>query len=502
MIALAHTPAWQALAEDVPRASTLEIAKLVEWESDRADRMMPELQGILFDLTRQRADARVMERLQQLALQQDVAGHMRRQMAGEPVNASEGRAAWHTALRAQNPPAEVASVLAQMRELSQKLRADKNLRHVVHIGIGGSDLGPRLVYEALAGLHDGPEVHFVANVDPDDMDPLLMRLDPARTIVTVASKTFATSETLLNLRGIRMWLKGHDEHVYAITANTQAAVAQGFAADHVLPLWDWVGGRFSVWSAVGMPIALAFGFDVFEAFLAGARAADHHAATAAPERNIPLLMALLGVWNRCFLGMPVLAVVPYGQRLAGLVPYLQQVIMESNGKGVDLTGRTGAYDGASVVFGQPGTNAQHAFFQMLHQGLTPIPCEFVAARDPAGCPARHKPLLANMLAQARALMIGDAGGGDPQRLCPGNRPSVTIVLPRVDAASLGTLMAVYEHRTVAEAVLMGINPYDQFGVELGKTIAKDLLAPQGVLEQNQTLDKSTIKLIFHTFLGK
>jgi len=494
---LRTSQAWLALETQAPQARNLNIASLLQAEAGRTDRMMLPLGDAIFDFSKHLADAKILQLLEAFATQQDVAGNFARMFVGDVMNKTENRAVLHTALRSSNPPAVVADCLARMKILADTVRADASIKHIIHIGIGGSDLGPRLVCNALAGMHEGPQMHFVANVDPDDLDPLLMSLDPADVLVTVASKTFTTHETMLNLKAVRMWMRDRDDRIIALTANTQAAIDMGIAPARILPLWDWVGGRYSVWSAIGLPIALAFGFDVFSDFLRGAEMADAHVSTTPYARNVPVLMALLEIWYRNFLKCPAQAVVPYAQRLADLPSYLQQLAMESNGKRVDTDGSAVDYETAGVVFGQVGNSAQHAFFQMLHQGTDIIPCDFIAAVTPWGCPARHKVLVTNMLAQSRALMLGKAG--TPAQICPGNRPSTTILLPRLDAYNLGLLLAVYEHKTAALGWLWNINSFDQFGVELGKALTKELLALKGDLEQNELLDLSTSKLIFHTF---
>ncbi|NBX65587.1 MAG: glucose-6-phosphate isomerase [Proteobacteria bacterium] len=500
MTILASSPAWKALEAHAKTAADIDITRSLESEKNRIEAMGLKLGGVFFDFSKNQVSSETMLLLKALAEQQDVAGWFRRMMAGEVINHTEGRAVLHTALRENLPSKEVRDCLAQMERIANAIRADKTITDVVHIGIGGSDLGPRMVCEALSGLHEGPRMHFAANVDPDDLDPILMGLDPSKTLISVASKTFTTQETMLNLKAARMWLKGRDDRIVALTANVKAAAEMGITEDRVLPLWDWVGGRFSVCSAVGLPIAISCGFDVFKSFLAGAHAADEHVATAPYALNIPVTMALLSVWYRSFLGYQALALVPYSARLSKFSDYMQQLSMESNGKAVDREGNRVDYKTAPVVFGQPGTNGQHAFFQMLHQGPDVIPVDFIGAAESQGCPARHKVLIANMFAQSRALMLGRKGPAE--RSCPGNRPSTTIILPKIDAYHVGLLLAVYEHKTAAEGFLWNLNSFDQFGVELGKELAKELLAQGNDIKQNETLDLSTNKLIFHTFQGK
>ena len=435
---LTSSTAWQALVAQQAQMTDTSIADLVAREPGRMDAMCMTIGDVLVDFSKHLADATTMDLLRTLALHQDVMGWFERMCAGELVNVTEGRAAVHTLLRNPYAPAEVADVLARMKTLAEDIRTS-NVRDVVHIGIGGSDLGPRLVYDALCDITTGPRVHFVSNVDPDDLARVLKSLDPATTFVTVASKTFTTHETMLNLQAAIDWL-GNTTRIVALTANAPEAVKLGIEADHILPMWDWVGGRFSVWSSIGFPVIVGCGFDAFQALLAGAYAADQHARTAAPEQNIPLTMALLGVWYRNFWGAGAHAVLPYSQRMAHFPAYLQQLEMESNGKSVTRDGQMCAYATAPVIFGQPGTNGQHAFYQMLHQGADIIPCDFIGAVKPALTTPKaleqHRVLMANMLAQSRGLMLGRHGVEFP-KICPGNRPSATILLPVLDAYNLG-----------------------------------------------------------------
>jgi glucose-6-phosphate isomerase len=420
----------------------------------------------VFDLSKNLVTQETLDLLVAFARQQDVKKNFAAQFAGEKMNASENHAVLHTALRTDDAPAEVHETLARMKKLSTSIRADKSIRDVVHIGIGGSDLGPRMVCAALPA--SGPRVHFVASVDPHDLQTALKDAKPESTLVIAVSKTFTSQETIINLHAARTWLK-NDSRVIAVTANESAAKGEGIRAENILPMWDWVGGRFSVWSAVGLSVAISAGFDAFEQLLAGARRADSHVSITPLDKNIPVLMALLTIWYRNFLKYAAMAVVPYGDALALLPSYLQQLEMESNGKRIDRQGNLCTYETAPVTFGMVGPNAQHAFMQMIHQGTGIIPCDFIGVAD------AHPILMANMKAQAQALMRGrhtDAA----HAACPGNRPSTTITLPRLDPASLGLLLAIEEHKTAALGYLWNINSFDQFGVELGKTLAKELLA--------------------------
>lgn len=465
---------------------------------------------IFADLSKNLIDARAESLLLQMARETGFENHRNALLAGEAVNSTERRAAWHTLLRRpglgesgadQGIEAEVAAVQANMLAFADQMRADTAITDVVNIGIGGSDLGPRMAVQALrsAGFTSGPRVHFIANGDAHELIELLPRLRAAHTLFIVASKTFGTAETLQNASAARDWFvaQGGGEvarHFVGVTCNEQAACE--FGVGRVFPLWDWVGGRYSLWSAVGLPLAISLGGDGFRALLAGASAMDEHFANAPLETNLPLRLALLDVWQRDFLGMRTRCVNPYHQGLRRLPAYLQQLEMESNGKGVDARGRVLPFQTSPVVWGEAGSNGQHAFFQMLHQGPDVVQVEFIAVRDPAhGLRDQHRCLLANAMAQARALMIGQADPGG-HRSFPGNRPSTFLLLERIEPASLGALLALYEHRVFSSGSLWGINSFDQWGVELGKTLAADL-APRLVSGDATGLDASTAGLLSH-----
>ncbi len=439
--------------------------------------------------------------------------------AGEKINLSEARPALHTALRqAGDAPVMVDGhdVLPLIRATQQRMRAltesvrsggrtggtGQPFTDIVHLGIGGSDLGPRLVCDVLAAAPatDAPRMHFVSNVDPAQLSRALQGLVPARTLIVVTSKTFTTLETITNAHAARAWLVAAlptadvASHFVAATAHVDAAVAFGIARDDVLPLWDWVGGRYSLWSAAGLAIPLALGWPAFAALLAGAARMDTHFRTAPLDANLPVLAGLVGYWNARVLNHRQRVVVPYAQRLAALPAYLQQLVLESNGKSVTRDGEPVTGPTAPGVWGATGTDSQHAFFQWLHQGTDEVPVEFVVplrATHPLG--QQQTQLVANALAQAQALLEGRDDDALRQSLaprlsgaaldaaiaarrCPGNRASTTLLLPRLDAVELGALLAFYEHRTFVEATLFGINAFDQWGVELGKQLAVPMAA--------------------------
>jgi glucose-6-phosphate isomerase len=446
------------------------------------------------DFSRQRLDHAVLDDLGGWARASGFDERRADLFAGRIVNPTEGRPALHTALRGVGGDAAVASAVSaqldRLRTLATRLRSGglpgfrgTPVRALVCIGIGGSDLGPRLVHDALREP-DGFDVRFVANVDPDDLARELAGLDPATTAFAVVSKTFTTRETLANAHAARAWLvaggcppESVPAQTIGITAAPEAARRAGILPELLLEFWDWVGGRYSLWSTVGLGIAAGCGPDVFDALRDGAAAIDRHFRDAPVGRNLPARLGLVSVWNRSFLGLPSQAVIPYAERLRLLPAWLQQLVMESNGKSATLAGGTTALPTSPVVWGTSGTNAQHSFFQQLHQGPDVVPVDFVVARESRTRPVdptdeRHRILVANCLAQAAALALGrEPADGDVHRAFPGDRPSTLITLPRLDAASLGALLACYEHATFTAALVLGINPFDQFGVEYGKVMA-------------------------------
>ncbi|WP_028603677.1 glucose-6-phosphate isomerase [Ottowia thiooxydans] len=478
-------------------------------DEQRFERFSQQAPYVFADLSKNLIDARAQELLLQLARECGFEDHRQALLTGEEVNTAEQRAAWHTLLREPYSPGredasqglreEVATSLADMLAFAEAVRADASITDVVNIGIGGSDLGPRMAAQTLraAGVTSGPRVHFVANGDGHEISELLPALDAAHTLFIVVSKTFGTAETLLNAKAARQWFLaqgGTDvaRHFVGVTCNVEAA--SQFGISRVFSIWDWVGGRYSLWSAVGLPLAIAIGSEGFRALLAGASAMDQHFASAPIETNLPLRLALLDVWQCDFLGLRSRCVAPYHHGLRRLPAYLQQLEMESNGKGVDASGRALSFSTSPVVWGEAGSNGQHAFFQMLHQGPEVIPVEFIAVREPAhSLQDQHRSLLANALAQARALMIGQTSACG-HRNFPGNRPSTFLLLERMDPTTLGALLALYEHRVFSSGSLWGINSFDQWGVELGKTIAADL-APRLASGDAAGLDASTAGLL-------
>ncbi|KAF1692496.1 glucose-6-phosphate isomerase [Pseudoxanthomonas koreensis] len=471
------------LQSHAARLQGASIAGLLEREPGRVQAQALQVGPLYASFARQRYDARAWEALLALGRQRDLAGAFRRLFDGEKVNVTEGRAALHTALRGDLSPAPVAreahataaAVRVRMRALVEALEA-REVTDIVSVGIGGSDLGPRLVADALRGPLPGRfRVHFISNVDGAAAQRVLAPLDPERTAAVLISKTFGTQETLLNGGIVRDWLGG-SERIHAVSANPErAAAAFDIAGERVLPMWDWVGGRYSLWSAVGFPIALAIGFERFEQLLEGAGRVDAHALEAPLESNLAVRHGLTAVWNRNALGLASHAVMTYDQRLALLPAYLQQLVMESLGKRVQLDGAPVAADTVPVWWGGAGTDVQHSFFQALHQGTGIVPADFVGTvRNDDPYAENHDALLSNLLAQTEALANGQHSD-DPHRVYPGNRPSTTILLDALTPQSLGALLAMYEHSVYVQSVVWGINAFDQFGVELGKQVANALL---------------------------
>ena len=473
-----------ALLPHARRLGETPIARLIADDPARPRDFALRVGPLYANFARQHLDREALDALFGLAETANLGDAIRRLFAGAQVNATEGRAALHTALRsdladsvhAREASAQARAARTRMATLVDAVRA-AGVTDVVSVGIGGSDLGPRLVVDA---LHDafadatGLRLHFVSNVDGNAVRRALAPLDPATTAAVLISKTFGTQETLLNGGVVRDWL-GDDARVYAVSANVDRAAAFGIDASRILPMWDWVGGRYSLWSAVGFPIALAIGMDGFERLLAGAALMDAHVHAAPPRENLAVWHALVAVWNRNAERLAAQAVLPYDERLRLLPNYLQQLVMESLGKSVRLDGEILTTDTVPVWWGGAGTDTQHSFFQALHQGTQIVPADFIGViRADHAHAANHTALLANLLAQTEAFANGRAND-DPHRAYAGDRPSTLFLLDALTPESLGALIALYEHSVYLQSVLWGINAFDQFGVELGKEVANALL---------------------------
>lgn len=510
---------FQALQRD------FDLRRAFAQDAQRLDALSQQAPYVFADLSKNWLDAQTEPLLAQLAQACGVTEQRDALLAGQAINHTEGRAAMHWLLRtpqdggllrehpivqawvADMRPAldQVHGTLDAMLALAEQLRADMRITDVVNIGIGGSHLGPEVVVQALEDWMDtGKNFHFVSNVDGHELGHVLRKIKPESTVFLIASKSFTTAETMLNAHSARQWFLANggsadpaaacsiDAHFVALTTNT-AAAAQ-FGISRTLGFWDWVGGRFSLWSAIGLPIAIAIGASQFRQMLQGAHAMDAHFFGAPSAHNLPMRLGLLDVWNRNFCGFGSRCIAPYSHGLRRFTAYLQQLEMESNGKSVTREGHKLQVGTAPIVWGEPGTNGQHAFFQMLHQGPDVIPVEFIALRDGGKyLGAHHESLVINAIAQAQALMVGRQGEG-AERDCPGNRPSTFLLLDALEPASLGALIALYEHRIFVSGAVWGINSFDQWGVELGKQLAQGLRARQRSHDW-QGVDPSTVALM-------
>jgi glucose-6-phosphate isomerase len=521
-----QTRAWAALKGHFQaHGRDLDLREAFERDPQRFDHFSLQAPEVFADLSKNLLDIATRRFLLDLADECRLAERRAAMFAGEAVNATEGRAVLHTALRAPKGAApfsdEVHGVLDRMLAFAEQVRADGGFTDIVNIGIGGSDLGPQMVVPALdAFCHRGLAMHFVSNVDGHDIVPVLRKLKAESTLFIIASKTFTTQETMANAAVARQWFVdqgGSDTARHFVAATTNVAAAAQFGIHTTFGFWDWVGGRYSLWSAIGLPVAIAVGAERFRELLAGAHAMDRHYAEAPAEHNLPLMLGLLDVWYRNFHGFTSRSVAPYHQGLKRLPAYLQQLEMESNGKRVDEDGAVLPFATSPVVWGEPGTNGQHAYFQMLHQGTDVIPVEFIAVKHAAhGHADLHAKLLANCLAQSQALMLGKTAAAAAaesaptasatfdravlaqHRSFPGNRPSTTLLLHELTPRSLGALIAMYEHRVHTSGLLWGINSFDQWGVELGKALAGALLprlADPARRGDVQGLDGSTAGLL-------
>jgi len=512
------SPTIQAFADleaHRPAVAAVPLRQRFEDDPDRFAKFSASFGDMLLDYSKNLIDEEAMRRLLALAEAGGVEKQRAAMFSGEAINRTENRPVLHVALRAaaeevyraegRNVVPDVQAVLAAMTEFADGVRsggisgAGGAFTDVVNIGIGGSDLGPRMATRALSPYHDGPRLHFVSNVDGADLRDTLKGLDPGRTLFLVASKTFTTIETMTNARSARRWIVealgegAVGKHFAAMSTALDKVDAFGIARSRTFGFWDWVGGRYSIWSAIGLPLMIAIGPENFRRFLAGGRSMDDHFRASPLDKNLPVILGMIGIWYRNILGFPTYAVLPYDQRLERLPAYLQQLDMESNGKRVRLGGATVMGATGPIVFGEPGTNGQHAFYQLLHQGTDVVPCDFLLAAQPDREDGHHAILIANCLAQSEALMRGRtiaearaemrAEGKSakeveliaPHKVFPGNRPSNTLLYRRLDPETLGRIIALYEHKIFVQGTIWGINSFDQWGVELGKKLASELL---------------------------
>ncbi|MES2946460.1 MAG: glucose-6-phosphate isomerase [Pseudomonadota bacterium] len=510
-----ETPAWAALQADyAQQGKNFDLREAFQADAQRFEHFSQQAPHVFADLSKNLISSATETLLFDLARECGLEQHRDAMFAGELINNTEQRAVMHFLLR--NPPpahylpaqatidkvadklAEVHATLDAMLAYAQQIRADEAITDVVNIGIGGSDLGPQMAVLALEPFADtGKRFHFVSNVDGQELSSVLAGLKPHNTLFLVASKTFTTAETMINAQSAKQWFEAQGgldigRHFAALTTNLEAAAKFGIKT--TFGFWDWVGGRYSVWSAIGLPLAIAIGASGFRDFLAGAHAMDEHFRTAPLAQNLPVRLGLLDVWYRNFHHFTSRSIAPYSSGLRRLPAYLQQLEMESNGKRVDSQGRALAFDSSPALWGEPGTNGQHAYFQMLHQGTGVIPVEFVAIKKPSHkLSGHHSKVLANVLAQAQALMQGKSDEGGHKHF-PGNRPSTFLLLDELTPASLGALLALQEMRVFVSGALWGINSFDQWGVELGKVLAQDI-APRLQNGDVSGLDGSTAGLL-------
>jgi glucose-6-phosphate isomerase len=539
MSSLTDSPAWQALIRHQQEMADVHMRDLFASDQQRFERFSLRLEDVLFDYSKNRITQETMALLFALASQAGLAARIEAMFAGAKINTTEDRAVLHVALRNRsNRPIlvdghdvmpEVNRVLAKMRRFSEAVRSGawkghtgKAITDVVNIGIGGSDLGPKMVTTALKP-YGRPDlrVHFVSNVDGTDLVETLKSLNPETTLFLVASKSFTTQETMTNARSARSWFLASAadqavvaKHFAAMSTNATAVAEFGIDTENMFEFWNWVGGRYSLWSAIGLSIALYLGMDRFEELLAGAHKADEHFRNAPFEENIPVVMALLGIWYNNFFGAQSHAILPYDQYLVHFPAYFQQGDMESNGKSVTHGGEWVDYTTGPIIWGQPGTNGQHAFYQLIHQGTKLIPCDFLAAAQSQNpLDEHHSILISNYLAQTEALMKGRTpseareelraagySGEQLERLIaaktfPGNRPTNSFLYPKLTPEVLGSLIALYEHKIFTQGVIWNVNSFDQMGVELGKKLAKTILPELADDKEVATHDPSTNGLI-------
>jgi glucose-6-phosphate isomerase len=512
-----QTVAWQKLQAHFDANKDLRMQDLFAEDAQRTEKFHMEWKDFLLDYSKNRITAETMTLLHELANEMGLSAAIQSYVGGDAINQTENRAVLHTALRSKETSpllvdgvdirTEIAAVKAQIKDFSERIISGahkgftgKSITDIVNIGIGGSDLGPAMLADALAYYQNHLNVHFVSNVDGDHVQEVLKKVNPETTLFVIVSKTFTTQETLSNAQTIREWfLKAGGEadiaaHFVAVSTNLQRVQAFGIAPENIFPMWDWVGGRFSLWSAVGLSIALVIGYEQFEQLLDGAADMDTHFQTAPFEENMPVIMALLSIWYNNFYGSESEALIPYTQYLQKLAPYLQQGIMESNGKSMGRDGQAVNYQTGTIIWGEPGTNSQHAFFQLIHQGTKLIPTDFIGFKKSLhGNTDHHDKLMANFFAQTEALLMGKTAeqvsaefekqhiSGEqaafllPFKVFAGNKPTNTLLIEQLTPANLGSLLALYEHKLFVQGVIWNIFSYDQWGVELGKQLATSIL---------------------------
>jgi glucose-6-phosphate isomerase len=543
---LTELASWKALQAHFDQIKDVRMRDLFEQEEGRFDKFSTQMDDVLLDFSKNRINDETFRLLCELAREVGVEKWRDRMFSGEPINISEFRPVLHTALRNRNNTPvyvdgedvmpKINRVLAQMRYFTERVRgghlrgySGQLITDIINIGIGGSDLGPHVVCDSMKPFAQrGMNVHFVSNIDPTHLTEILKIVKPESALFIVSSKTFTTQETMMNAHSARKWFvettgneKAVSRHFVAVTTNKRAAAEFGILDENMFEFWDWVGGRYSLWSAIGLPIALYLGMDRFEEFLEGAHAMDMHFRSAPIEKNMPVILALLGIWYNNFFNVHSHAVIAYNQYLRRLPAYLQQLDMESNGKTINRKGKRVDYLTGPVIWGETGSNAQHAFFQLLHQGTKPVPADFlVPARSENPLGEQHSVLLANFFAQTRALMNGkteaearaelEAAGLPedvivevlPHKVFEGNKPTNSIMFETLDPRTLGALLAMYEHKVFVQGVIWDINSFDQWGVEYGKQLASDIQKELAGRENTTRYDDSTNNLINYCMLLK
>ncbi len=535
---ITSSPSWAALGTHQKALAATHLRELFAREPNRVESLSLSFGGMFYDFSKQRVTAETLRLLTELARVAGVQERAERMFSGERINVSEDRSVLHVALRRSAGPfpssqfdvmPDVIKTRLRMAEFAERLRAGKCIGHkgmpirdVVNIGIGGSDLGPKMMGQALRSIsHPALGVHYISNLDGAQLAPLLQTLDPRTTLFVIVSKTFTTQETMINANTARNWLRANlgddlvsENHFAAVSSRPERAVEFGVSGDLVFPIWDWVGGRYSLWSAVGLALMIAIGPHAFDEMLRGAERMDEHFRTAPLERNLPVVMALIGIWNTNFLGASTNSVLPYNESLKYFPSFLQQLEMESNGKSVSIGGEAMDCATCPIVWGELGNNGQHAFFQLLHQGGRIVPCDFIAAaRSDFPLPEHQEALLSNCFAQSAALAFGknkDEVRADlenesmsaqeiadllPHRVFAGNQPSSTLLMSSLNPGALGSLVALYEHKVFVQGAIWGINSFDQWGVELGKAVANRILPAIRDQELAKLLDASTQGLL-------
>lgn len=460
------------------------------------------IDGMLFDYSKNKVTSDIMSSLLNLARECNLEQKRDDMFAGVHINNTEDRAVLHSDLRSPNAPQEVLNTITQMQSFTEQLHKDNKITDIVNIGIGGSSLGPELVTKALKKFHrSGLKAHYVSNVEASDLNNTLKQLNPETTLFIIASKTFTTAETMQNATLAKEWFNKNapdahtEDHFIAVSTNIDKVKEFGIAEYNIFPMWDWVGGRYSLWSAIGLSCMIMVGVNNFKQLLNGAHTMDEHFKSAPLDKNIPVISALLGIWYRNFLNYSSYAVIPYHTNLARMPAWLQQLDMESNGKSVDKNGAKVDYATGPMIFGEPGTDSQHSFFQWLHQGTTPIPVDLIAFKKPCcGTTDQQTMLLANCIAQGEALMTGKSNKQEPHRNFKGNRPSTTILLDELSPYTLGLLLAMYEQKIFVQGAIWNINSFDQWGVQLGKVLAENIQQElsSGDLKEH---DSSTLGLL-------